>query len=241
LGDALITGTIDVMRLVMWDVDRTLLNAGGIAQLAYAPAFTAVTGLPWRDMAFAAGRTDWDIAVETFAMHGIDDCEPHLDEFFTLFAAEFAARRQLLLQHGYVLPGAREVLARLDTLPHVVQTLVTGNIRPIAVDKLSAFDLAGLVDFEIGGYGTDDVVRATLVRRSLERTAAKHGRAFDPAEVVVIGDTVHDVTAALANGVTAVGVATGGTSAADLAAAGAHVVLDDLSDVDAVVSLLALL
>jgi phosphoglycolate phosphatase len=227
------------MRLVMWDVDRTLLNAGGVAQLAYAPAFTAVTGVAWRQMAFAAGRTDRDIAVETFAMHGIDDCEPHLEEFFTVFAAEFAARRQLLLQHGSVLPGVRDVLAELSTRPHVVQTLVTGNIRPVAVDKLAAFDLAGLVDFEIGGYGTDDVVRATLVRLSLERAVAKHGRAFDPADVVVVGDTVHDVTAALANGVTAVAVATGGTSAETLAAAGAHVVLDDLSDVAAVITLLA--
>jgi phosphoglycolate phosphatase-like HAD superfamily hydrolase len=228
-----------VKRLVMWDVDRTLLNAGGVAQLAYAPAFTAVTGLPWRDMAFAAGRTDWDIAVETFAMHGIDDCEPHLDAFFTVFAAEFAARRDLLVRQGHVLPGVREVLATLGTRPHVAQTLVTGNIRPVAVDKLAAFELAELVDFDIGGYGTDDVVRATLVRRSLERAAAKYGRAFEPSDVIVVGDTAHDVNAALANGVTAVAVATGGTPAAALAAAGAHVVLDDLSDVDAVVTLLA--
>jgi phosphoglycolate phosphatase len=227
------------MRLVMWDVDRTLLNAGGVAQLAYAPAFTAVTGLPWRDMAFAAGRTDWDIAVETFAMHGIDDCAPHLDAFFTVFAAEFAARRELLVRQGHVLPGVREVLAALGIRQHVVQTLVTGNIRPVAVDKLAAFDLAGLVDFDIGGYGTDDIVRATLVRRSLERAAAKYGRAFELSEVIVVGDTAHDVNAALANGVTAVAVATGGTSAEALAAAGAHVVLDDLSDVDAVVTLLA--
>ncbi|GAA4462815.1 haloacid dehalogenase-like hydrolase [Phytohabitans houttuyneae] len=223
----------------MWDVDHTLLAAGGVARLAYAPAFTAVTGVVWREMAHPAGRTDWDIAVETFAMHGIDDCEPHLDAFFTVFAAEFAARRELLAHQGRVLPGAREVLAALGTRPQVVQTLVTGNIRPVAVDKLAAFDLAAFVDFEIGGYGTDDVVRATLVRRSLERAAAKYGHAFAPSDVIVVGDTVYDVTAALANGVTAVAVATGGTSAEALAAAGAHVVLDDLSDVEAVVDLLA--
>lgn len=223
----------------MWDIDHTLLAAGGVAALAYAPAFTAVTGVAWQRMAYPAGRTDWDIAVETFAMHGIDDCEPHLDAFFTLFAAEFAARRELLAAHGRVLPGVREVLTALGTRPHVVQTLVTGNIRPVAVDKLAAFDLAGLVDFDIGGYGTDDIVRATLVRRSLERATAKYGHAFAPEEVVVVGDTAFDVTAALANGVTAVAVATGGTSAEALAAAGAHVVLDDLSDVEAVVTLLA--
>ncbi|MEJ3746601.1 haloacid dehalogenase-like hydrolase [Actinomycetes bacterium KLBMP 9797] len=225
-------------RLVMWDIDRTLLYAGGVAQLAYEAAFTAVTGLTWKQMAVAAGRTDRDIAVETFALHGIADCEPHLEDFFTLFAAEFAARRHLLRDRGHVLPGVPEVLAALDGRPHVVQTLVTGNIPLVAEAKLAEFGLVGLVDLEIGGYGTDDTVRATLVRRCLERAAAKHGP-FDPSEAVVVGDTVHDVVGALANGVTAIGVATGGTPAAELAAAGAHAVLTDLRDVDAVVRLLA--
>lgn len=224
---------------MMWDVDHTLLAAGGVAQLAYGPAFTAVTGVAWREMAYPAGRTDWDIAIETFAMHGIDNCTPHLDSFFTLFAAEFAARRELVALHGHVLPGVRDVLTALRTRPHVVQTLVTGNIRPVAVDKLAAFDLAGLVDFDIGGYGTDDVVRATLVRRSIERASTKYHHPFSPSEVIVVGDTAYDVTAALANGVTAIAVATGDTSAEALAAAGAHVVLADLSDVEAVVDLLA--
>lgn len=226
-------------RLLMWDIDRTLLYTGGVAALAYAAAFTAVTGLPWRRMASVEGRTDRHIAAETFALHGIADCEPHLDEFFALFATEFAARRHLIHDGGHVLPGVPQVLAALDTRTHVVQTLVTGNIRPVAIDKLTAFDLAGLVDFEIGGYGTDDAVRATLVRRCLERAGGKHRQPFDPAEAVVVGDTVHDVAAALANGVFAVGVATGNTAAAELEAAGAHVVLDDLSDVTAVVALLA--
>jgi len=222
----------------MWDIDNTLLAPGGVATLAYAPAFTQVTGVAWQRMAHPAGRTDWDIAVETFAMHGIDDCAPHLDAFFTVYAARFAANRDLLLSHGYVMPGARDVLAALGTRPRVAQTLVTGNIRPVAVDKLAVFDLAGHVDLDIGGYGTDDIVRATLVERSLERAAAKYGHAFRPSEVIVVGDTVHDVDAALANGVIAVAVATGGTPAEALAAAGAHVVLDDMSDVAAVVTLL---
>jgi len=84
----------------------------------------------------------------------------------------------------------------------------------------------------VGGYGTDDSVRATLVRRSLERAEGKYGRRFQP---VVIGDTANDVAAALANGAIAIGVATGGTTMADLVLAGAHAVLPDLSDVDAVV------
>jgi phosphoglycolate phosphatase len=70
------------------------------------------------------------------------------------------------------------------------------------------------------------------VRRSLERAREKYGEEFHP---VVIGDTVNDVTAALANGAVAIAVATGATPAAELTAAGAHVVLPDLSDLEAAV------
>jgi phosphoglycolate phosphatase-like HAD superfamily hydrolase len=117
----------------------------------------------------------------------------------------------------------------------MVQTLVTGNVPEVAAAKVAAFGLTGSFDAEVGGYGTDDSVRATLVRRSLERARTKYGEPFRP---VVVGDTVHDVTAALANGAVAVAVATGATAAADLEAAGAHVVLPDLSDPDAVVAAL---
>jgi phosphoglycolate phosphatase-like HAD superfamily hydrolase len=133
------------------------------------------------------------------------------------------------------MPGVRDVLARLRADPEVVQTLVTGNVPEVAAAKVAAFDLAAEFDTDVGGYGTDDSVRATLVRRSLERAQAKYGEAFQP---VVIGDTVHDITAALANGALAVGVATGSTSMAELVLAGAHAVLPDLSDVESAVRIL---
>jgi phosphoglycolate phosphatase-like HAD superfamily hydrolase len=127
------------------------------------------------------------------------------------------------------------VLVRLGAEPTVVQTLVTGNVPQVAAVKVAAFGLADAFDAEVGGYGTDDTVRATLVRRSLERAEAKYGERFAP---VVIGDTVHDIAGALANGAMAVGVATGSTKMADLVLAGAHAVLPDLSDVDATVRIL---
>jgi phosphoglycolate phosphatase len=223
-------------RLVMWDIDRTLLIGGGVAVAAWKTAFTAVTGLPWQQMAVTGGRTDRDISAEVFAVHGIDDCEPHLDAFFAAYADEVHATRHLFAEQGRLLPGVREVLAGLASHPHVVQTLVTGNIPPVAAAKVAAFDLTWAFDAEVGGYGTDDSVRATLVRRSRERAETKYGHTFD---VVVIGDTVHDVTAALANDAQVIAVATGQTPIEDLTAAGAHHVLPDMSDVDAVVQLIA--
>jgi phosphoglycolate phosphatase len=217
-------------KLIMWDIDYTLLRGGGVATRAWKAAFTELTGLAWRATPIFGGRTDLDICAEVFSVHGVTDCTP--ERFFARYVERVHVDRHQFAEQGALMPGVRDVLNRLGADPGVVQTLVTGNVPQVAAAKVAAFDLADAFDAEVGGYGTDDSVRATLVRRSLERAEAKYAQRFQP---VVIGDTAYDVTAALANGAIAIGVATGGTSMADLALAGAHAVLPDLSDVDAVI------
>lgn len=217
----------------MWDIDYTLLRGGGVASTAWKAAFTEVTGVPWQDTPIFGGRTDTDICTEVFATHGVTDCTH--ERFFARYVETVHESRHEFAIQGHLMPGVREVLAHLGADPTVVQTLVTGNVPQVAAMKVAAFGLDGAFDAEIGGYGTDDSVRATLVRRSLERARAKYGEDFRP---VVIGDTVNDVTAALANDAVAIAVATGATSAAELTAAGAHVVLPDLSDLEAAVQAL---
>jgi phosphoglycolate phosphatase len=212
----------------MWDIDNTLLRGGGLASRAWQAAFVSVTGVAWRHMPAFGGRTDLDLCAETFAAHGVTDCTP--EAFFARYVEEVHVNRHQFAEQGALMPGVRAVLDRLAADPDVVQTLVTGNVPEVAAAKVAAFALADAFDAEVGGYGTDDHVRATLVRRSLDRAQAKYGERFRP---VVLGDTVNDVAAALANDAVAIGVATGATTAAELAAAGAHVVLTDLSDVDA--------
>ena len=220
-------------RLVMWDIDYTLLRGGDVAIEAWKTAFTELTGVAWRQTPKFGGRTDMDICLEVFASHRVTDCTP--ERFFARYVELVLAVQHEFGVQGALMPGVREVLTRLGADPNVVQTLVTGNVPQVAAAKVAAFGLGGAFDAEVGGYGVDDSVRATLVRRSRERAEAKYGERFQP---VVIGDTVHDVTAALANGAIAVGVATGGTSAAELAAAGAHTVLPDLTDMDATIQAL---
>jgi phosphoglycolate phosphatase len=214
----------------MWDIDYTLLRGGGLAGRAWRTAFVELTGVPWKATPDFGGRTDLDICAEVFEAHGVTDCTP--ERFFARYVQEVHVNRHLFAEQGALMPGVRDVLDRLGADPDVVQTLVTGNVPQVAAAKVAAFDLADAFDAEVGGYGTDDSVRATLVRRSLERAEAKYGRRF---RAVVIGDTANDVTAALANGAVAIGVATGGTTMAELALAGAHAVLPDLSDVDGVI------
>jgi phosphoglycolate phosphatase-like HAD superfamily hydrolase len=215
----------------MWDIDYTLLRGGGVAARAWQAAFTEVTGVPWRAAPIFGGRTDLDICAEVFATHGVTDCTP--ERFFARYVQEVHGQRHLFAEQGALMPGVRAVLGALGGRADVVQTLVTGNVPQVAAAKVAAFELADAFDTEIGGYGTDDSVRATLVRRCLQRAETKYGERFRP---VVIGDTAHDVTAALANGARAVAVATGSTSMADLTRAGAHTVLPDLSDVDAAIT-----
>jgi phosphoglycolate phosphatase len=217
----------------MWDIDYTLLRGGGVAAQAWRVAFTEVTGVAWRAMPILGGRTDLDICAEVFATHGVTDCTP--ERFFARYVEEVQGLRHLFVEQGALMPGVRAVLDELGRRGDVVQTLVTGNVPEVAAAKVAAFELDDVFDAEVGGYGTDDSVRATLVRRSLERAEAKYGERFQP---VVIGDTAFDVTAALANQALAVAVATGSTSMADLALAGAHAVLPDLSDVDAAVAVI---
>ncbi len=120
----------------------------------------------------------------------------------------------------------------------VRQSVLTGNIRPVAEVKLAALGLRDPLDLCIGAYGDDHEVRSELVGVARRRAAAVHGRSpddFDGLSTVLIGDTPLDIEAALASGARAVGVATGRHSAADLLAAGAHAVLPDLTDTDLVV------
>jgi len=127
--------------------------------------------------------------------------------------------------------GARGETGRIH------QSVLTGNIRSVAEVKLAALGLREWLDLCIGAYGDDHEDRTELVEVARRRAAAVHGRsaaAFGGTATVVIGDTPLDISAALAAGARAVGVATGSYSAGDLVMAGADAVLPDLTDTAAV-------
>ncbi|HEV8648875.1 MAG TPA: HAD family hydrolase [Actinomycetes bacterium] len=225
-------------RLVLWDIDGTLVSAAGVGQEVFAQAFRAVMG---RDpagigghMVAMAGRTDHEIALEFLAVHDVADGEAHLPAFTSALAAAMGARSRWLAEHGHALPGAEAALAALGREPGVVQSLLTGNIEPNAAVKLAAFGLDAYVDFEVGGFGSDGRHRPSLVEVARRKARAKYGVAFDPSTTVLVGDTPLDVAAGRQSGARVVAVATGPFDARDLHAAGADVVLPDLRDTGAV-------
>jgi phosphoglycolate phosphatase-like HAD superfamily hydrolase len=134
------------------------------------------------------------------------------------------------------LPGAREALLALHETPGVIQSVLSGNIRANAEAKLRAFGLDPFLDFEVGGYGSDDRVRSHLVGVAQARAAAKYGKTFTRETTVLIGDTPRDVQAGADGGARVVAVATGIDSAETLAVAGADAVLTSLSKTDEVLA-----
>lgn len=220
---------------MLWDIDHTLIDAGGTSKEVYARAFQRVTGRSLERMAEMAGRTEWEIMAETLSVHSIDAAEDLLADYGVALAAEFAAAECHVRERGRSLPGAQAVLIALAARPDVLQSVLTGNMEPIAISKLTIFELADYVDFSVGAYGLDHADRAELVHLARGRAARTYGETFTPANTVLVGDTPNDVRAGHEGGARVVAVATGSSDRATLLRAGAESVLDDLSDVPAAI------
>jgi phosphoglycolate phosphatase-like HAD superfamily hydrolase len=219
---------------VLWDVDGTLVDSAGLGGQAFLEAFERVTGAPVTTLVPFAGRTDLEIALDLLETAGIDHSELLLDDFEKALTASMAERAELVRERGRPFPGVREALERLGREPGVTQSLLTGNIAANARVKLGAFDLDHLIDMEIGAYGSDHRRRGELVGVARNKALDLRGAAFDPAEIVLVGDTPLDVAAALEGGARAVGVATGPYGTDELRHSGADAVLEDLSDLELV-------
>ncbi|MCW2905015.1 MAG: Haloacid dehalogenase domain protein hydrolase [Streptosporangiaceae bacterium] len=229
--------TID--RLVLWNIDHTLVDVGRVTREAYADAFRRVTGRPLVTLPATAGRTDSEIIFETLAFNDVVTDDDHLPTFIAALAEAFGARRKEVRSHGRVLPGAREALMAIARVRGVVQSVLTGCIEPNAVVKLTELDLGGYVDFEIGGYGSDSYPKGALIGLARSRTAEKYvekrfGLPISEPATVLIADSPRDVQAARFARTKVIAVATGTATEAELRSAGADLVLPTLADTRAV-------
>src|SRR6266481_5557173 len=127
--------------LVLWDIDHTLIESGGVGGKVYVAAFEKVTGRRLEHMAELSGRTEPVIFRETLQLHGIDDPGDLFDRFADEQARDYAERADELRIKGRALPGAAEALSTLASRDYVIQSVLTGNTRQSARIKLKVFRL----------------------------------------------------------------------------------------------------
>jgi phosphoglycolate phosphatase len=238
---------------VLWNIDLTLVDVSRVTRAAYADAFQQVTGRRLIQLPQFAGQSESEIFFDALARNAVPDTtggagagddsgDALLAAFYDALAGAFAARRGELTEQGRLLPGAAQAVETLASRPDVVvQSVLTGTIRPNAVAKLAAFGLESFFDFEVGGYGSESYPKGALVMMARGRAAEKYGKTFTERNTVYVGDSVRDVAAAKRGGARSVAVATGRSTQSDLLAAGADLVLPDLADVPAVLRGIGLL
>ena len=222
------------MKLVLFDIDGTLITSRGAGRRAMRTAlervFGAAGGIDQYDL---GGRTDTRIVHDVLGALGWEPArvKDRLDDFFEAYLAgltsEIGDGR-----HVVTLPGVSLVVDRLAQSADVVLGLVTGNIEEGARIKLLPTGL--WPHFRIGAYGSDHMDRRRLPSLAARRAHALVGHTFAPTDVVVIGDTPHDIDCARAFGAVAIAVSTGQYTRAALLAEHPDHLFDDLADVERV-------
>jgi phosphoglycolate phosphatase len=215
---------------------------GRVSRDAYADAFGRVTGRPLAALPQLAGRSDTEIFFESLYLNdvptGTDEVADAelLARYCWELEAAFAMRQDEMLRQGRLLAGAREAVVAAAGLSGVVQTVLTGTIKPNAISKLRAFGLDRFFDLEIGGYGSDAYPRGSLLLLVRGQAGEKYGTPITEDSAVYIADTVRDVEAAAIGGARSLAVATGRATLTELREAGADLVLAGLSDTNEVIA-----
>jgi phosphoglycolate phosphatase len=220
------------LKIVLFDIDGTLILTGGAGGRAMSRAFEDTFGIPRAlDGIPMGGRTDAGILGEAAARAGVmltgEDRRRFRERYF-----ECLREALPVAPHPKrVLPGVRPLLDALAPRSDIFLALLTGNCEEGARLKLEHFDLWRY--FRCGAFGDEMAERNDLFSVAMERARACGAPDVPPTEVLVIGDTEADVAVAVAAGARSVAVATGSSSLAALRQCGADVVLEDLADLDA--------
>lgn len=245
----------DASRLILFDIDQTLIFTAGAGMRSMARAVLEVTGIDLVPLnVHPGGKTDPGILEEVLLLGGFDvagqavmahahgadgavaaltDVHEEVWERYARFLGEEMAREDA---RRHIKPGIPALLDALAADPRACLGLLTGNLERTGRLKLAAFDLNKY--FPIGAYGSDSADRNDLGHVAMERARKHFARAFTSRDTWIVGDTDRDVGAARACGAHVLAVATGHMSMAELEALEPDVVMADLSDVARVVEVL---
>ncbi|MEO7368090.1 MAG: HAD family hydrolase [Gemmatimonadaceae bacterium] len=223
------------MRIVLFDIDGTLLRSGGVGRIAMERALIRVFGSPGSNEYHYDGKTDRQIVRDLMRLDGLTDelIDARMDELLHEYLGglheELASGERVV----HVFVGVRELLDELDKKDDIILGLLTGNVADGARAKLGA---AGLdIDrFKVNAFGSDHELRPELPAIAQQRAREVLGKEIAGDRVLVIGDTPADIRCGEGIGARAIGVATGRYSKEELLSHGAYAVFENLSDTDAV-------
>jgi phosphoglycolate phosphatase-like HAD superfamily hydrolase len=224
-------------RLILWDVDGTLVRGGVVGAAVFDSAIETVLGARPRAQVIFSGKTDRQIVEEFLTMEGTEDLDRVPAVLYHL-ERELALRVDRIAVEGSACPGSEAALRALAAIDSVEQTVLTGNIAPNALAKLAAFGLDCFLDLEAGAYGNEHSDRRNLLPLAWKHQRELRGVHYLPDETWIVGDTPRDLECARAGGAHCLLVATGRHGFAELEVLGADVVLKDLSDTGVVVGVL---
>lgn len=219
------------MRVVLFDIDGTLLLSDGAGRGSMERALQAMFGCRGSSTYRYGGKTDKLIVRETMRLEGFDDAT--IDARMPDVLAHYISGLRTALAEGRhqarALPGVVDLLAAIEADDRLLLGLLTGNIVEGAEAKLQAVEVEH-ARFRVGAYGSDHEDRPMLAPIALARARRFLGREVAGDELVIIGDTPADMTCGQGVGARAIGVTTGGFAAAELEAHGPRAIFTDLSD-----------
>ena len=224
------------MKLVLFDIDGTLLRTDGAGRRSMEYALHHVFGVRGDPAYHYDGKTDRQITREQMRWAGVPDADidRRMDDVFACYTERLAAELADGAEQAILLPGVQPLLARLAEEAPVTLGLLTGNIEAGARQKLKAVNLAW-EQFLVNAFGSDHELRPMLPAVAQRRAEALLGRQIPGDRMVIIGDTPADIHCGRSLNVRAIGVATGRYTVPELASHAPTAVFPTLHDTEAVV------
>lgn len=219
------------MKIVLFDIDGTLLLSDGAGRAAMETALLENFGTVGPSSYRYGGKTDKLIVRETMRLEGFDDAtiDARMPDVLARYLAGLRAHLDGGTHAARVLPGVRALLDAVEAREDLVLGLLTGNLVEGAGVKLGAAQVEH-ARFRVGAYGSDHEERPMLPPIAQARASALLGRDVAGEQLVIIGDTPHDVTCGRGVGARAIAVATGGFPREELESHEPVAAFDDLSD-----------